>query len=58
MPTQNRRDYIRLRTKKEFRDSRKLINQDDIRDALVHARDSLDTIRAQRKHLTKIIQTE
>lgn len=58
MPTQNRRDYIQGRARKEFRANKKLTDPDDIKEAFTFARDNLDIARAQRKHLCKIMTHE
>lgn len=58
MPTQNRRDYVRNRARREFRANQKLTNTSEIQEAFITARDNLALARAQRKHLSKVLASD
>jgi hypothetical protein len=54
MPTQNRRDFISLKAKREFRKGRTLVDPLMIQEQVVFAGDYLENITVQRKHLCEV----
>eukprot|EP01125_Pyxidicula_operculata_P019915 TRINITY_DN7250_c0_g1_i1.p1 TRINITY_DN7250_c0_g1~~TRINITY_DN7250_c0_g1_i1.p1 ORF type:complete len:104 (+),score=0.84 TRINITY_DN7250_c0_g1_i1:26-313(+) len=58
MPTPNRRKYVYNKAYKEFRVSAKLVDSVEIEERIVFAQDMYENIRAQRRHLNKILAWE
>lgn len=53
MPTQNRREFIRNKVRKEFRSGSTIRESEEIEEAIVFAKDGLENAVALRRHLTK-----
>lgn len=56
MPTPNRQNFIKQKTKIEFREAMGLTDEEDIEFQLRVADTSLDTVLVQAEHLTKLFR--
>ncbi len=55
MPTQNRRDFVRGKVRRDFRRGAKETDPEEVRDLITFGKDSLENVVALRRHLCKVL---
>ena len=56
MPTQNRRDFVRLKARHNFDRAKTMTDALAIREEMILAETHLETLEIQSKHLTQVIR--